>query len=165
MLVTSNMSNKYLTGYSKPYSLCRYICSMQISVWWLSSLALGSCLDSFTVIKRCIYSQEVLRWHFHTILLLIQNSFFLEQHTATGTFQVLQQTSLKSHVPNSTFLCWESEEVFGLCNLAVQQSMWNYSVLSSTPALSFGFCICFIQLCISVLESIDHKPFLLKGLL
>lgn len=117
----------------------------------LSYLTLGSCSDSFTAIKRCIYSQEVLRWHFHTTVFLIQNSSFLEKHTIT--FKVLHQTSLKSHIANPTFLCWKSEEVFGLCNLAVQQSMWNYNVLSSTPAHSFGFCICFIQLCISVLES------------
>lgn len=161
----SKMFSKYITKYSKPYSLCRCVCSMQISVGWLSCLALGSCLDSFTAIKRCICSQEVLRWHFHAILFLIQDSSFLEKHTITGTFAVLHQTSLKSHVSNPTFLCWKSEEVFGLCNLAVQQSMWNYNVLSSTPAHNFGFCVCFIQLCISVLESIDHKPFLLEGLL
>lgn len=165
MLVTSKMCKKYITKYFKPCSLCRYVCSMKISVWWLSSLNLGSCLDSFAVINRCIYYQEVLRWHFHTILFLIQNRSFLEKHTITGTFKVLHQISLKSSVPKPTFPCWKSEEVFGLCNLAVQQSMWNYNVLSSIPARSFGFCICFIQLCISVLESIDHKPFLLEGLL
>lgn len=108
------------------------------SVWWLSSLNLGSCLDSFTVIKRCIYYQEVFKWHFHTILFLIQNRSFLEKHTITGTFKVLHQISLKSNVPNPTFSCWKSEEVFGLCNLAVQQSMWNYNVLSSILARSLG---------------------------
>lgn len=145
--------------------LCVDVHSMKISVWWLSSLNLGSCLDSFAVINRCIYYQEVLGWHFHAILFLIQNRSFLEKHTITGTFKVLHQISLKSSVPNPTFPCWKSEEMFGLCNLAVQQSMWNYNVLSSIPARSFGFCICFIQLCISVLECIDHKPFLLEGLL
>lgn len=63
------------------------------------------------------------------------------------------------------FCVGEVKEVFGLCNLAVRQSMLNYNALSSIPACSFAFCFCFIASCISVLESIDRNPFLFEGLL